>query len=598
MRCDPHWCEAVTAPQRREPPRLSGQAPQPGWHWLPWLCELAGTAILLLGGLSAVFLDFGPASPVAAHLPSTSARLLLTGLLFAGTGSLVAVSPLGRVSGAHLNPVITLAFWTQGKVHPHDVVGYIVGQLLGAVGAAFLLALLWGPTAEALRDGVTQPGRGLSGPEAAAVEAVMTASLVLLVFLMTSSRRTARWTPFGTWVLVAALVWQGAPYTGTSLNPARSLGPALVASQWSSFWVYVVGPLAGGLLAVAVFALFRDTQVLTAKLFHDERYPGTPRQPPAGRRAPRRRASRRLTDAGGRVISRSTMADRPYAPTAASSRLALDRATVLAASSRALVLVEGPSDRIAVETLAARQGRDLAEERVAVVDTGGVTNIGHFLVRLAPLSGRVTLAGLGDEGGRTAGRSPVVSSGRATGGPRPGRPPTTGPTPSARISSSSRSATPHGRSPGPRSSRSRTSPVARPLETTGDEPHLALIAQPGQGDPATERGEPDEEVADVRDATGVDDGNPLLGEVPALARSEGLDGDPVTGTLDEDQGPARCGQHGGAVERQGELAAVGAAGPVGHRRAAHHTTSCVGQPPGCSTSSRTATGRRLPRLLG
>ena len=77
----------------------------------------------------------------------------------------------------------------------------------------------------------------------------MTAALILMIFLMTSSARTARWTPLGNWLLVATLVWQGAPYTGTSINPARSLGPALLAGHPRHLWVYVVGPLAGALLA-------------------------------------------------------------------------------------------------------------------------------------------------------------------------------------------------------------------------------------------------------------------------------------------------------------------------------------------------------------
>src|SRR5664280_3613746 len=193
-----------------------------GWHWAAWLCEFAGTAALLAGGLSAVFLNFGPSSPVTPHVPSASARLLLTGLLFAGTGSLVAVSPIGRLSGAHLNPAITLAFWTQRKVHPHDVVGYITAQLLGAITACAVLRLVWGRTAQVLHLGVTQPGHGFSDVAVAGLETAMTASLVLMILFMTSSTRTARWTPLGNWLLVAALVWQGAPYTGTSLNPARS----------------------------------------------------------------------------------------------------------------------------------------------------------------------------------------------------------------------------------------------------------------------------------------------------------------------------------------------------------------------------------------
>jgi aquaporin Z len=270
--------EVRTAGRRRSDAAtgtVSSKVPEAGWHWNAWLCEFAGTAVLLAGGLSAIFLDFGPTSPVAPHLPSASARLLLTGLLFAGTGSLVALSPIGRLSGAHLNPAVTIAFWTQGKVHPHDVAGYVIAQLFGALTATAFLRLAWGRSARVLHLGATQPGHGLDDPVAASLEAVMTASLVLMILFMTSSARTARWTPLGNWLLVAALVWRGAPYTGASLNPVRSLAPALLAPEIAHLWVYVVGPLAGALLAVAVFAAFRDTHTLTAKLFHDPRYAST-----------------------------------------------------------------------------------------------------------------------------------------------------------------------------------------------------------------------------------------------------------------------------------------------------------------------------------
>src|ERR1700735_3374212 len=75
---------------------------QSGWHFVDWGCEFVGTMVLVLGGVSAVVLDFGTRSPVASTVPSHSLRLLLTGLLFAGCGSLVAISPIGRRGGAHL----------------------------------------------------------------------------------------------------------------------------------------------------------------------------------------------------------------------------------------------------------------------------------------------------------------------------------------------------------------------------------------------------------------------------------------------------------------------------------------------------------------
>jgi aquaporin Z len=246
---------------------------QGGIHLVEWGCEFAGTALLLIGGLSAVCFDFGPGTPL--HGVSDSLRLLITGLLFAGTGSLIAISPFGRRSGAHINPVVTLAFWTQGKVHPHDVVGYLLAQLSGAIAGAAIVRLLWQHHATVLAVGATAPGHGLNDIEAALVEALMTAILVLTILFMTSSPRTARWTPLVLWLLIATLVWRGATYTGTSLNPARSLGPALIAPMWSHYWVYVAGPLLGGAIAVAVFADFRHQHVLTAKLFHDPAYPST-----------------------------------------------------------------------------------------------------------------------------------------------------------------------------------------------------------------------------------------------------------------------------------------------------------------------------------
>ena len=245
---------------------------QSGWHFVEWGCEFLGTMVLVLGGISAVVLDLGAGSPVASTLRSHSLRLLLTGLLFAGCGSLVAISPIGRRSGAHLNPSITVAFFCQRHLRVGDAAGYITAQCLGAIAGAGAVRLLWGTQAVRVRDGRTLPGPGVSTPEAVGIEALMTAVLVFVVFAFVSSTRTARWTPLAVWIVVAVLVWRGAPYTGTSLNAARSLGPVVVSGDWTDYWVYVVGPLAGVLVAVGLWALV-PRRTLTAKLFHDARYP-------------------------------------------------------------------------------------------------------------------------------------------------------------------------------------------------------------------------------------------------------------------------------------------------------------------------------------
>lgn len=248
--------------------------PRGGLHLREWLAEFAGTAVLMLGGLSAVMLDFGPGTPVSDWLPSASSRLLLTGLLFGATGSLVALSPLGRRSGAHLNPAITLGFWLTRTLHEHDLVGYVVAQLLGAVAGTIVVQAAWGPTADALHDAITQPGVLVTDPEAIVLEMAMTTALLLTIFLFTAHSRTARWTPLAVWLLIAVLVWQGAPYTGTSLNPARSFGPAVVSAHLAKLWIYFIGPLAGSILAAGLAWMAGHRLLpITGKLFHDANYP-------------------------------------------------------------------------------------------------------------------------------------------------------------------------------------------------------------------------------------------------------------------------------------------------------------------------------------
>ena len=129
-------------------------------HWPEYGSELLGTAFLVFIALSAVTLGFGSGSPLAAVLPSSSARRLMTGLILAASGPLVALSPLGKLSGAHLNPALSLAFWLQGKMHPHDLVGYLTSQLLGAVLGAGLAVLIWRERAARVHNAVTAPGMG------------------------------------------------------------------------------------------------------------------------------------------------------------------------------------------------------------------------------------------------------------------------------------------------------------------------------------------------------------------------------------------------------------------------------------------------------
>jgi aquaporin Z len=244
-------------------------------HWPEYASELLGTAFLVFVALSAVTFTSGSGSPLATVLPNSGARRLLTGLMLAASGPLVAISPLGKLSGAHLNPAASLAFWLQGKMHPHDLVGYLLSQLLGSALGAGLAVLVWRERAARVRNGVTVPGIGYSIWSVFFIEMGLTCLLILMIFLLLSSHRLLHWTPVMTWLLVALMYWQAAPISGSSLNPARSFGPALVSWFWCDQWVYFLASPIGALLAVGLFRQLRRVgihDVLTAKLFHAPRY--------------------------------------------------------------------------------------------------------------------------------------------------------------------------------------------------------------------------------------------------------------------------------------------------------------------------------------
>ena len=258
---------AITRP-RDLPPALAHE-----WHWPEYGAEFAGTCWNVFVGLSAVVCNFAPGMPGSRMVPDASLRLWITGLIFAGSGSLFTISPWGRLSGAHLNPSVTLAFWASGKMRGHDLFGYLGAQLLGGTFGASLIVLVWGAHAAAVNNGMTLPGPGISDAAAFGTEALMTFAYVMAIFVFVSHRRLLRWTPLMNWLVVSGLVWLAAAATGTSLNPARSLGPALVSWHWRDQWIYWVAPPLGGTLAAVVFPLLaREREILTGKLFRSGLY--------------------------------------------------------------------------------------------------------------------------------------------------------------------------------------------------------------------------------------------------------------------------------------------------------------------------------------
>ena len=167
---------------------------------------------------------------------------------------MVMVSATGHLSGAHLNPAVTVAFALARHFPARDVAAYVVAQILGAVLAAFCLLAVWPDAPAGL--GATVPSVGTLS--ALVYEIVLTA---LLMFVITAVATDVRAVGSGAALAIGGAVALDAMFgglvTGASMNPARSLGPALAAGEWRDAWVYVAGPLVGAAFGAFAYQLVR-----------------------------------------------------------------------------------------------------------------------------------------------------------------------------------------------------------------------------------------------------------------------------------------------------------------------------------------------------
>ena len=167
-----------------------------------------------------------------------------------GLTVMVAIYMLGDVSGAHLNPAVTLAFAARRNFPWRRAPGYIAAQLAGALLATAFLAFIFGVTGT---FGATTPAAKLGSAKAAAIELMLTAGLVTTILGASSGARNVgpnAAIAVGGYIALAGL-WAG-PLTGASMNPARSLAPDIVRGQFTTWWIYLVGPLLGATVAVAI----------------------------------------------------------------------------------------------------------------------------------------------------------------------------------------------------------------------------------------------------------------------------------------------------------------------------------------------------------
>jgi aquaporin Z len=217
----------------------------PALEWRRLLSEVLGTFLLVLVGAGG-----GVVNAVSNGAISRTAAVTAPGLMV-----LAIILFMGAVSGAHLNPAVTLAFSVRGDFPWLRVPGYIVAQL---VGSTLAVLLLWAMFGKVGMLGATEPGPGVSDLQALITEFVLTAGLVSTI--LGTASRAQNLGPIsafgvGAYIILAGL-WSS-PISGASMNPARSFGPDLVLLDFSHYWVYIVGPIAGGLLAVGIAYLLR-----------------------------------------------------------------------------------------------------------------------------------------------------------------------------------------------------------------------------------------------------------------------------------------------------------------------------------------------------
>jgi aquaporin Z len=234
--------------------------------WQKYLAEFLGTAILLMLGLSLVIFMFGEGSPGSHIIPAYKLRQCITGFLFGSIGASIALSPIGNISGAHINPAVTLAFRLFGKIDLKTSLGYIIAQLAGGI-AGCLPLLIWGTMGQSIYYGGTMPGKDYSILTVLLGEIITTFCLVTGLCLFLGFHKLRRFTPFMIPFLYAIMVPLEASISGTSTNPARSLGPSIISGNWEGWWIYWAGPIIGTLIAsIACSALAK--KITEAKLYH------------------------------------------------------------------------------------------------------------------------------------------------------------------------------------------------------------------------------------------------------------------------------------------------------------------------------------------
>jgi aquaporin Z len=244
---------------------------KPYWfeHWPEYAIEAALLGIFMLSACLFATLLFYPDSPLLQLIPDRFARRVIMGIAMGATAVALNYSAWGKQSGAHYNPAVTLTFTRLGKIAPRDAVGYVTAQFIGAAAGVFAATLIVGSMLahSEVHYVVTRPGA--AGVAIAFVAEAAISFLLMIVVLAALNRASlARFTGLFAGLLVAAFITVEAPLSGMSMNPARTVGSALWAQDWTALWLYFTAPPLGMLAAAEVHLRLHRKPVFCAKLHH------------------------------------------------------------------------------------------------------------------------------------------------------------------------------------------------------------------------------------------------------------------------------------------------------------------------------------------
>jgi aquaporin Z len=239
-------------------------------HWPEYVMEGAELGLYMLSACAFVVLLEYPTSPVHQALPDPALRRVLLGIAMGVTAIGLIYSPLGQRSGAHFNPAVTLTFFRLGKVEVWDAVFYSTAQFIGGLLGVVLSALVFGELVAhpAVRYAATVPGMAGVGV-AFFAEGVISFLQMSLVLRLSNTPRLARFTGLCAGAMVATYISLEAPYSGMSMNPARTFASALPAEIWTALWIYFTAPPLGMLVAAELYVRQHGLHhVFCAKLHH------------------------------------------------------------------------------------------------------------------------------------------------------------------------------------------------------------------------------------------------------------------------------------------------------------------------------------------